>query len=238
MNRPEGLAREDTSIMAEKEKLGTLVSLIANLDEKNSLELTRQLISEGVSPLEIIEHSHKGMIEVGLFYEKGIYFISGLIMAGEIVQQISQFVLPLTRGDSFQKKMGRMVVGTVEGDIHCIGKDIFKAFMGGHGFAVHDLGVDVSKSRFLDAIHEFKPEIVGISCLISSCIDTLQETISHLKANTPGEIAPRAYVAGGRLLNQRVGKAVGADLCTTDAMEGVRLCQHAMKGGHSPGSTP
>ena len=90
----------------------------------------------------------------------------------------------------------------------------------------------------LEATHEFKPEIVGISCLISSCINTLQETISHLKANTPREIAPRAYVAGGRLLNQRVGKAVGADLCTMDAMEGVRLCQQAMKGRRSPGSTP
>lgn len=208
--------------------LTRLSMLIAELDEDNALALTRQMISDGVDPLQIIEFSHKGIIEVGVRYEKSIYFISGLVMAGEIMEQISQMVLPLTMGSTGEKTVGRIIIGTVEGDIHSIGKDIFKAFLRGHGFAVHDLGVDVPKSLFLSAIHEFKPDIVGFSCLISTCIDSLQNIISHLRANVPPDLAPRAYLAGGRLMGKRVCEAVGADLCTTDSMEGVRLCQKIM----------
>lgn len=215
--------------MTPKNKLDKLTSLIAELDEKNALKLSRQLITQGLDPLQIIDSSHKGMIEVGRLYEKGIYFISGLVMAGEIMEQITHLVLPLTLESSLPKTAGRIVIGTVKGDIHHIGKDIFKAFLRGHGFAVHDLGVDVPKRDFLSAIHEFKPQIVAISCLISTCIDSLEETLSHLKANTPLDIAPRAYIAGGRLMTKRVCKKVGADLWSADSMEGVRLCQQAMK---------
>lgn len=215
--------------MTKKTKLDRLTSLIAELDENKSLNLARQMIREGFDPLQIIEYSHRGMIEVGASYEKGKYFISGLVMAGEIMEQITHLVLPLTMDRSFKKNAGRVVIGTVKGDIHHIGKDIFKAFLRGHGFAVHDLGVDVSKRSFLSAIHEFKPEIVGISCLISTCIDSLGETIAHLKENTPAVTAPLAYLAGGRLMTDRVCTSVGADLCTADSMEGVRLCQHVMK---------
>jgi methanogenic corrinoid protein MtbC1 len=211
--------------------LTRLSTLIAELDEDNALALTRQMISDGVDPLRIIEFSHKGIIDVGVRYENGIYFISGLVMAGEIMEQISQMVLPLTMGNPGSRTIGRIIIGTVEGDIHYIGKDIFKAFLRGHGFSVHDLGVDVPKSLFLSAIHEFKPDIVGFSCLISTCIDSLKHTISHLRANVPPDLAPRAYLAGGRLMGKRVCDAVGADLCTTDSMEGVRLCQKVLEYG-------
>lgn len=209
--------------------LTRLSTLIAELDEDNALALTRQMISDGVDPLRIIEFSHKGIIDVGVRYENGIYFISGLVMAGEIMEQISQMVLPLTMGNPGSRTIGRIIIGTVEGDIHYIGKDIFKAFLRGHGFTVHDLGVDVPKGLFLSAIHEFKPDIVGFSCLISTCIDSLKHTISHLRANVPPDLAPRAYLAGGRLMGKRVCDAVGADLCTTDSMEGVRLCQKVLE---------
>ncbi len=215
--------------MAGIKNLDRLSTLIAELDEDNALALTRQMIADGTDPLQLIEFSHKGIIEVGLRYEKGIYFISGLVMAGEIMEQISQMVLPLTMGRPDKKTMGRIIIGTVEGDIHYIGKDIFKAFLRGHGFTVHDLGVDVPKSLFLSATHEFKPDIVGFSCLISTCIDSLQDTISYLRANVPPDLAPRAYLAGGRLMGKRICDAVGADLCTTDSMEGVRLCQKVLR---------
>lgn len=212
-----------------KNRLNDLAARIAELDEKKALDLTRQLIETDTDPLQIIEHSHKGMIEVGIKYEKGIYFISGLIMAGEIMQQISQKVLPLTVASSLPNQAGRILIGTVEGDIHHIGKDIFKVFLRGHGFTVHDLGVDVSKEAFLSAIETFKPDILGISCLISTCIGALEETISFLRQNVPRSHAPRAYIAGGHLMKDRVCNAVGSDLCTTDSMEGVRLCQQVMK---------
>ncbi|WP_300458159.1 cobalamin-dependent protein [Desulfobacula sp.] len=216
--------------MTREKKLIRLSTMIAALDEEKALAMARQLISDGMDPLQIIAYSHKGITEVGLRYERGIYFISGLIMAGEIMEQISQMVLPLTMGSSLQQGVGRILIGTVEGDIHYIGKDIFKAFLRGHGFAVHDLGVDVSKATFLSAVHEYKPDIVGFSCLISTCLDTLKETIAHLKIHVPQGLAPRAYLAGGHLMSKRVCKAVGADLCTTDSMEGIRLCQTILSG--------
>lgn len=215
--------------MMKQSTLSTLSALIAELDEPNALELARKLIAEGADPLEIIEYANNGMIEVGVRYEKGIYFISGLVMAGEIMQQIGQMVVPLTMGTPPRQVVGRIVIGTVEGDIHFIGKDIFKAFMRGHGFAVHDLGVDVPQSRFLSAIYEFKPDIVGFSCLITAGLAVLEATIAHLRANVPPDLAPRAYLAGGRFMNRRVGQKVGADLWTSDSMEGVRLCQRTLE---------
>jgi len=209
--------------------LDRLSSMIADLDEENALKLTRRLIAENNDPLKIIEHSHKGMVQVGLMYENGKYFISGLIMAGEIMEQISQMVLPLIIGNQLKHILGRVVLGTVEGDIHFIGKDIFKTFLRGHGFAVHDLGVDVPKNKFLSAIEEFKPDIVGFSCLISTGIDTLEETITYLRANVSPEAAPKAYLIGGRRMDIRISKAVGSDLYTADSMEGVRLCQNTLK---------
>lgn len=216
-------------IMTHHKKLSTLAEQIADLKELESLELSLQLISEGTDPIRIIEFSHQGMVEVGFRYEKGIYFISALVMAGEIMQQITRQVLQLTRSNPVRKSVGTVVLGTVEGDIHHIGKEIFKTFMQGHGFVVHDLGVDVPGHKFLSAIHEFKPDIVGISCLISTCIDSLGETIAYLKASTPEGMAPKAYLAGGRLMTPLVCKTVGADYCTTDSMEGVRLCQKIMR---------
>lgn len=215
--------------MIKKETMNRLSSLIADLNEVNALDLVRQLIAEGADPLKIIEHSHLGMVEIGNRYENGTYFISGLIMAGEIMQQIGQMVLPLTMSSSHQQNVGRIVIGTVEGDIHFIGKDIFKTLVRGYGFAVHDLGVDVPPNQFLASILEFKPNIVGFSSLITNGLDALRLTIEHLRANVPPELAPLAYLAGGRRMDKKIGKTIGADLWTTDGMTGVRMCQHVMK---------
>jgi len=214
--------------MSEKDALDTLSSFIAELDEINALELVRQLIAKGIPPLQIIEHSHRGMNEVGRRYEMGNYFISGLIMAGEIMQQVGQMVLPLIMDNPLRQEIGRIVIGTVEGDIHFIGKDIFKALVRGHGFAVHDLGVDVPPAHFLSAIREFKPDIVGFSCLITTGLESMRTTIAHLRTNVPPDLAPRAYLAGGRHMDRKAGEMTGADLWTDDCMEGVRLCQRCM----------
>lgn len=204
-----------------------LSALMAELQEEAVLNLVRQCLADGVDPLVIIDLCHKGMIQVGEYYEQGRYFISGLIMAGEIMHQVGQLVFPLlasriTNGDS-----GTIVLGTVEGDIHFVGKDIFKFLVRVHGFTVHDLGVDVPPSQFLAAIHEFKPNIVGLSCLISTVFTSLRDTIAFLKKNIPQYMAPHAYVIGGRV-DEIVCKDVEADYWTNDGMKGVRLCQKIM----------
>lgn len=214
--------------MSKQDPLDALSAWVADLEEKKALDATRRLIRESADPLRIIENANRGMAEVGQRYEKGQYFISGLIMAGEIIQQIGQIVLPLMTAHTQKREIGRIVIGTVEGDIHFIGKDIFKAMVRAHGFSVHDLGVDVSKHHFLAAVEDIHPDIVGFSCMITSCLDAIGSTIAHLKANIPSRMAPRAYIAGGWCLDDKNGKKVGADLWTTDSMQGVRLCQQVL----------
>jgi methanogenic corrinoid protein MtbC1 len=204
-----------------------LSALMAELQEEAALDLVRQHIADGVDPLVIIDLCHKGMILVGERYEQGYYFIEGLIMAGEIMRQVGQMVLPLLESKVTNSDSGSIVLGTVEGDIHFLGKDIFKVLVRGYGFTVHDLGVDVPASKFLAAIHEFKPNIVGLSCLINTAFRSMRETIALLKENIPQDLSPRAYIIGGRV-DQFVCKDVGADYWTNDAMRGIRLCQEIM----------
>jgi len=204
-----------------------LQALIAELNEEAALELAEELLNKGVDPLNIIDQCHKGMVDVGEMYERGIYFISGLIMAGEIMRQIDQLVFPLLDRNGMNGDAGIIVLGTVEGDIHFIGKDIYKVLAQVHGFSVHDLGVDVPPGRFVGAVHEFKPDIVGLSCLITSAFQPMKETIETLRDSIPDKIAPRAYIIGGRV-DSSLCREVGADFWANEAMKGVRLSQKIM----------
>ena len=205
------------------------ITLMADLQEDAVLDLVRQYLADGVEPLVIIDLCHKGMIQVGEYYEQGRYYIAGLIMAGEIMRQVGQLVFPLLQRKTTKEDAGSIVLGTAEGDIHFIGKDIFKVLVRVHGFTVHDLGLDIPPSKFLAAIHEFKPNIVGLSCLITAAFNTMRETVAFMKENIPQELAPRAYIIGGRV-DELVRKDVAADCWTNDAMKGVRMCQKIMAG--------
>ena len=219
----------DESCMYESAKGNALINLMAELNEEAVLDLVQHSLADGEEPLRIIDLCHKGMIRVGELYEEGRYFISALILAGEIMAQVGQIVLPFHESEIGREDSGSgsIVLGTVEGDIHDVGKDIFKVLVRGYGFTVHDLGVDVSPNRFLAAIHEFKPDIVGLSCLISSAFTAMGETIALLRGNISQSLSPLAYIIGGRV-DKNVSEAVGADYWTSDGMNGVRLCQKIM----------
>jgi methanogenic corrinoid protein MtbC1 len=204
-----------------------LSTLVAELHEEAVLNLVRQYLTDGVEPLVIIDLCNKGMIKIGEYYEQGRYYIAGLIMGGEIMRQVGQLVLPLLESKITNGNAGSIVLGTVEGDIHFIGKDIFKVLVRVYGFTIHDLGVDVPPNKFLAGIHEFKPNIVGLSCLISAAFKSMQETVAFIKRNIPPELAPLAYLIGGRV-DELVCKEVGADYWTNDAIKGVRLCKKIM----------
>ena len=215
------------SCMYVTEKENALINIMAELNEEAVLDLVRESLADGVEPLRIIDLCHKGMIRVGELYEERRYFISALILAGEIMAQVGQMVLPFHESEIGKEDSGSIVLGTVEGDIHDVGKDIFKVLVRGYGFTVHDLGVDVSPNRFLAAIHEWRPDIVGLSCLISSAFTAMGDTIALLKGNIPQNLSPFAYIIGGRM-DKDICKAVGADYWTNDGMNGVRLCQKIM----------
>jgi methanogenic corrinoid protein MtbC1 len=206
---------------------GELAALVAELQEEAAVEAAREHLAKGMDPLAILDLCQKGMVRVGEYYEQGRYLISGMIKAGEIKQRVGEIVLPILNSNVSKGNRGSIVLGTVEGDIHFIGKDIFKTLVRGYGFTVHDLGVDVPASSFLAAIHEFKPDIVGCSCLISGAYEFMKETIAFLRKNVPPELSPRAYIIGGRV-DDFLSKKMAADYWANDAMKGVRLCQEIM----------
>ncbi len=203
---------------------------VAKLDEEKALDLVQQCLTDKVAPLAILDLCYEGMAEVGRLYDQGIYYVSALIMAGEIMCRVGELVLPFVEGKSEKADKGTILLGTVEGDIHFVGKDIFKTIVQGYGFTVRDLGVDVPVGRFFAAIHELRPDIVGMSCLITAALHPMATTIGFLKQNVPPAAAPRAYIIGGHV-NEAICRQVGADYWVVDAMAGVHLCQKIIAGG-------
>ncbi|MBW2000022.1 MAG: cobalamin-dependent protein [Deltaproteobacteria bacterium] len=215
--------------MSETGRSDDLIALMADLREESVLKLVNRYVAEGVHPLQILDLCHEGMMRVGERYENGKYFISALIMAGEIMRQVGQVVLPLIQDEMPGKGSGTIVLGTVEGDIHFIGKDMFMVLARGHGFTVHDLGVDAPPGAFVAAVKEHRPQIVGLSCLVSTSFKATKETISLLRRSFKPPHPPMAYVIGG-LIDERIRDYAGADYHAKDAMEGVRICQDIVRG--------
>jgi methylmalonyl-CoA mutase cobalamin-binding domain/chain len=206
-----------------------LAALIADLEEEAVLELVQQRIAAGDDPLQIIEECNEGMRLVGQKYENGEYFVSGLIMSGEIFREVVEIAQPLLQNYADGKSSGLVLLGTVSGDIHDIGKNMAGTLLSCYGFAVIDLGVDVPPAVFAEKAIEVKPDIVGLSGLITASFEMMKETITALReqANTHQLVFP-IIVAGG-MIDEQVCRYVGADYWVKDAMSGVRLCQKLME---------
>jgi methanogenic corrinoid protein MtbC1 len=208
-------------ILVEKEE-DELSRVLGDLKEDSALAIVRERIARGIDPLKILESAQSGMHVVGKRYEKGIYFISGLIIAGEIMQEIGKLILPLLASNIDWQDSGTILLGTVEGDIHYIGKDIFKVLARCYGFDVHDIGVNMPPEEFLTTAHRIKPRIIGLSCLLSSCYDSIRRTVSVLREGLSSH-TPQIIVGG--LVDEKVREYSGANHCVNDAMIGVRICK-------------
>lgn len=205
-----------------------LPALVADLKEDEALELAQEMFDSGEDPLHVLEQCQKGLFEVGRRYEQRIYFISGLIMAGEIMNRVSSLILPLISSSMTGEDKGLILLGTVEGDIHNLGKDLFKVMARCHGFTVQDLGIDVPPQDFINAAKESTPDVVGLSCLLQVGYDKMKETITGLRESVSSSETSPVYVIGG-LVDENICEYTGADYSTNDAMEGIRICQRIMK---------
>jgi methanogenic corrinoid protein MtbC1 len=207
-----------------------ITSAVAALDEKASLGRVRDALAAGGSPSSVVSAAEAGMRIVGERYERQEIFLSGLIMAGEIFRGIMELAQPgleseLAGGDSTS---GRVLLGTVAGDIHDIGKNMASLAFRTFGFTVHDLGVNVPPERFVEAAREFHPDIIGLSGLISVAFNSMRQTVSLLRDRASDFSPAPITLIGGGTIDEVVARWVGADHWTTDAMEGVRLCQRLM----------
>lgn len=207
-----------------------LITCLADLDEDAVLALVRQRVAVGDDPLRIIEDCRQGMRQVGERYAQRHYYLSGLIMAGEIFREVMELVQPALEKRVSGHASGRVLLGTVQGDIHDIGKNIVHVLLRCYGFTVHDLGVDVPPAEFAAWIPKVQPDIVGLSGLLTTSYDTMRETVALLHGEAEQGQPPLPIIIGGGLINEQVCRYVGADYWTTDAMSGVHLCQRLMVG--------
>jgi methanogenic corrinoid protein MtbC1 len=202
----------------------SLTQALVDLQENEALQIVQLRMDRGDDPLLIIEDCQAGVREVGERYAQQRYFLSGLIMAGDILRQIMEIVLPALEGKYSGRSSGRVLIGTVQGDIHDLGKNLLMMLLRSHGFTVLDLGVDVPPEEFVENARTFKPHIIGLSGLITAAYTSMRETVTALQAMMKEDGTQFPVVIGGQV-DEQVCRFAGADYWSTDAMEGVRLCQ-------------
>jgi len=200
-----------------------LVSAIADMREEEALKLVREMVAEGTAPMEIVDSAREAMGIVGDRYEKGTYFLPELIMAGEMLGQITQIIKPELAKMPEVKRQGKVLIGTVKGDIHDIGKNIVSFMLDVNGLDVRDLGVDVPPQKFVEAIREFKPQVIGLSGFLTLAFDAMKETIDAIKAAGLRE-GVKIMIGGGQITDQ-IREYAGADAYGRDAMAGVSLAK-------------
>jgi len=205
-----------------------LINLLADLEEDEVLRVVQARVAAGDDPLQIIEDCNAGMRLVGQRYERGEFYVSGLIMSGEIFREVVESVQPLLEQRADGERSGCVLVGTVSGDIHDIGKNMVGMLLACHGFTVVDLGVDVPPAEFAAKAVEVRPDIVGLSGLITSSFESMKATVTVLRAEARKHALSFPIVIGGGMIDEQVCRFVGADYWVSDAMSGVRLCQRLM----------
>jgi 5-methyltetrahydrofolate--homocysteine methyltransferase len=202
---------------------GGLAELLADLKEDEALKVTKERLAKGENPLKILEDSRKGMELVGKRFSSGEYFIPDLIYSGEILKEINDIVKPKMTESLKTKKIGKVLLATVAGDIHDIGKDIVGFMMDISGFEVIDLGIDVPKEKIVEGIKTNKPQIVALSGFLTLAFDSMKETIDAVKA--AGLRNNVKIMIGGGQIDEEVKKYTGADAYRPDAVAAVALAK-------------
>ncbi len=197
---------------------------IANLDSSDCLtKHVKEALRKKVPPSEILEKGiRQGLDQIGKKYEAGEYFLAELLFGASLTEDAMKLLSPSLKAQR-PKPIGRIALGTVKGDIHDIGKNIFKMLAEASGFEVHDLGVDVNPEVFVRMVTEKKPDVLGLSTLLTTTLSEIDAVIAELK-----KVAIRDQVKiliGGNAVTKHFGKEVGADAVGLDAVEGVNICK-------------
>lgn len=203
--------------------LKVLTESLGELEEDQVLDMLKEFVATNPSEAEALEAvaaCQAGMAVVGDLFESGDYFVGDLIFAGELLTEAINTLKPAL-GSGGSTVAGTILIGTVHGDLHDIGKNIFKSMSEAAGFEVVDLGIDVEISEFVEKAKELNPQVVGMSGVLTLAIDSMKETAEALKAAG----VPSKIIIGGNPVTKEVCEAVGADAFTTNAAEGVKICQ-------------
>lgn len=208
--------------------LKVLTQTVGDLEEEEVLDLLNEFVETNPSEAdaqEAVAACQGGMEIVGDLFEKGEYFVGDLIFAGELLKEVINILKPVL-GNKEKAAAGTIVLGTVHGDLHDIGKNIFKCMSEAAGFEVVDLGIDVAPETFVEKAIECNPFVVGMSGVLTLAIDSMKATVDALKAAG----VDAKVIIGGNPVTKEFCEFVGADKFTTNAAEGVKICQAWVKG--------
>jgi len=202
-----------------------LVDAMVHMREQEALALAQKMLNDGVHPFRVLEQCREAVEMVGKQFELGKYFLPELVMAGEMLKKISSMTEPYLKHDSEDStaRLGKVVLGSVKGDIHDIGKDMVKFLLDVNGFEVHDLGVDVPPDRFVEAIKEVHPEVVGMSALLTTVFESMKNTVAAIQA--AGLRDEVKIMIGGGTVTEEVRAYSGADAYGKDAVVAVNLAK-------------
>lgn len=199
----------------------TLIDAMVNMREEEVVELARQILEDGGDPLKVMEQCRDAMGVVGKRFEEGRYFLPELILAGEMLRTVTTMVQGKLGKGSEVERSGKVIVGTVKGDIHDIGKDIVVFMLDAGGFDVLDLGIDVPPEKFVDAIKEFQPQVVALSGFLTLAFDSMKVTVEAIK--DAGFRDRVKIMIGGGQMDEYVRAYCGADAYGADAVAAVSL---------------
>jgi 5-methyltetrahydrofolate--homocysteine methyltransferase len=202
---------------------GELINLIADLKEKETLAMVKEKMSQGADPLSLLDDTRKAMEIVGKRFESGDYFLPDLIMAGAIIGEISKIIKPHIQKERTETKKGKVIIGTVAGDIHDIGKDIVVFMLDVNGYDVVDLGIDVPVDTFVSKIKEVNSPVVGLSGFLTLAFDSMKKTVEAIEK--AGLRQGVKIMIGGGQIDEEVRKYVKADAYGKDAVAAVTLCR-------------
>jgi dimethylamine corrinoid protein len=208
-------------MMSDLIRRNQLITAISDLNEELSISLIKELLDKGEDPILLVGDCQKGMQMVGERYENKYYFLSGLMMGGEIFSEAVHLIQPEIVNKIEGNDSGTIIIGTVAGDIHDLGKNIVTMLARCHQFTVHDIGVDVPAEIFLKNIIELKPGVIGLSGLITTAFDSMRHTIKVIR----NEGIKTPVIIGGGTIDKEVCQYTGADYWVTSAEDGVELFQ-------------
>jgi methanogenic corrinoid protein MtbC1 len=200
-----------------------LVSTLADLKEKEALKIVEDRLKAGEEPLKMLDDARKAMELVGKRFASSEYFMPDLVYSGEILREITEMVKPKLAKTGEAKRLGKVVFGTVAGDIHDIGKNIVTFMLDVNGFEVYDLGVDVPVQKFVEKIKETGAPVVGLSGFLALAFDSMKQTVDAIKA--AGLRDKVKIMIGGGQVSDEVRKYTGADGYGMDAMAGVSMAK-------------
>jgi methanogenic corrinoid protein MtbC1 len=207
---------------------GELTRYISDLQEGEALRYVEESLAKGVDPKQLLDEAKEGMNIVGRRFSEGTYFIPDLMFSGEILKSVVKILQPHLKKGKEAERRGKVIVGTVAGDIHDIGKDLVVFMLDVNGFEVLDLGIDVPVQKFVEAVKESGSRVVGLSGFLTLAFQSMKETIQEIeKAGLRDKVK---IMIGGGQVDDQVRKFTGADAYGKDAMEAVALANEWIGG--------